>query len=222
MRFEIIQNYITSSNRPGLNLSAQGIVVHSTANPGATAQNHHDHWQDHPSAKASAHAVIDWTCIMTLIPVSEVAWHAGPTANSRFLGVELCEPYDGDDDYVKFEQVWNRAVWFVAQKCLAYGWNTADNVFSHRGITQMYGDTDHIDPIPYFLKYGKTWDDFLAAVDQEMRGDGNLSLDQALEVLVQHGIIGKKDYWKAAAGIVKYLDTLIINAAQRLKQLGVE
>lgn len=222
MRYEIIQNYITSSNRPGRPLSAQGIVVHATDNPGATAQNHHDYWQNHPEAESSAHAVIDWECIMALIPVNEVAWHAGRTANSLYLGVELCEPYDGDDEYGKFNEVWQRAVWFVAQKCLAYGWNTTDNVFSHRGISQMYRETDHTDPIGYFAKYGKTWDDFLAAVDQEMKGDGNLSLDQALEVLYQHGIIGKKDYWKAAAGIVKHLDTLIINAAQKLQQLEVE
>jgi N-acetylmuramoyl-L-alanine amidase len=220
MRYDIIQNYITSRNRPGLKLSAQGIVVHSTDNPGATAQNHHDYWQREASAKASAHAVIDWTAIMALIPVNEIAWHAGPTANGRFLGVELCEPYNGD--YTKFNEVWNRAVWFVAQKCLAYGWNTVDHVFSHRGITLMYGDTDHMDPIPYFAKYGKTWDDFLAAVDQEMKGGGDLSIDQALEVLAQHGIIAKKEYWKAAADIVKYLDTLIINTAQRLQKLEVK
>lgn len=222
MRFEIIPNYITSSNRPGLSLSAQGIVVHSTANPGATAQNHHDYWQREASAKASAHAVIDWDCIMCLIPVNEVAWHAGPTANSRFLGVELCEPYDGDDDYNKFDEVWAQAVWFAAQKCLAYGWNTADNVFSHRGISQMYQETDHTDPIEYFAKYGKTWEDFLAAVDKEMKGEDSLTVEQALAVLKEQGVIGDTDYWKTAAGVVKYLDTLLINAAQKLQQLGVE
>ncbi len=101
-----------------------------------------------------------------MIPENEVAWHGGPTANSKFLSAEMCEPAGNDPD--KFQEVWNRTVWLVADACVRYGWSTGPDVFSHRGISAMYHETDHTDPIGFLAKYGKTWGGLLAAIDQEI------------------------------------------------------
>lgn len=56
----------------------------------------------------------------------------------------------------------------------------------------------------------------------DVKEEEAMTTDKALEVLKQHGVIGETDYWKKATACVKYLDTLIINAAQKLQQLEVE
>jgi N-acetylmuramoyl-L-alanine amidase len=209
MGFDVIQDYIEGRNRPETRFVPLGIVVHSTANPGSTAKNNRDYFNNHTGSKSSAHAVIDWSSIIAVIPCNEVAFHAGPTANATLLGIELCEPW-GDDEYSQFDEVWNRAVWFVAQKCLTYGWAT-DDVYSHRGISQMYGETDHTDPIGFFAKYGKTWDEFLQAVEQEMKGEDTT---QTITVIVKEQkvpavLVGNKTYVELDA-YVKATETKIL------------
>jgi hypothetical protein len=85
--YEVTQDYITN-NRSGLPLNPTGQVVHSTADPGATAQDIRNYFNNH-EAEASTHAVIDWNSIVEMIPENEIAWHAGPTANSKFLSFEM-------------------------------------------------------------------------------------------------------------------------------------
>lgn len=160
MSYQITEKLI-SNNRSYKVLQPQGIVVHSTANLNATAMNHYNYFNS-AYRGASAHYFIDDQMILRLISENECAWHAGQTANSRFLSVELCEFDDS-----RFDIVWQKAIWFVADVCKRYGWNT-DPVWSHRGVSQMWHETDHIDPIPYFKRHNKTWDEFLQAVKNEI------------------------------------------------------
>lgn len=148
-------------NRSHKALHPQGFVIHSTDTPGAAASNEHDYFNS-GDRQASAHYFTDWVEIIRTIPEAEQAWHAGPTANSRFLSVEMCEPATNT---AQFNEVWNRTVWLVADTCVRYGWNTKDNVFSHRGISALYHETDHTDPIGFLTRCGKTWEQLLAAID---------------------------------------------------------
>lgn len=167
--YPVIEEYIVN-NRPGTPLDPVGQVVHATADPGATADDIHNYFNNHVNAQASTHAVIDWNSIIELIPENEIAWHAGPTANHEFLSFEMCEPAANDPDRGnKFQEVWNRAVWYCAKTCVKYGWNANDNIFSHNGIAKMYpSETNHTDPYGYFTAYGKTWDKFIADIDSEI------------------------------------------------------
>jgi len=160
-----ISEQLLSRNRPGTPLTPRGIVIHSTACPGATAQNIRDSFNRPDSAKASAHYAVDWNGAIRMIPDSEMAWHAGPTANRQYLSVELCET----DDPVKFDAAWRNLIDLVTYICRRYGWDTGP-IWSHRGISQAYHDTDHTDPIGYLASYGKTWDDLLADIESELKG----------------------------------------------------
>ena len=215
MAYEIKQKYITSTNRPKKALAPQGIVIHSTATPGAPAINIRDYFANHPEAKASAHAAIDWTTIIEIIPANEKAWHAGPTANNTFLGIELCEPKEHDP--AKFAEVWNRAVWYAAKACKQFGWDPS-KIYSHDEISKMFHETNHTDPTAFFAGYGKVWGDFKLAVMKELKGEDKVTVDEALKILAQHEVMGNPEYWKQAAGVVKYLDNLLINMASKLKE----
>jgi len=159
MGYPIVQRLITQ-NRSGSQLIPQGVIIHSTATPGATDEAEFNYFNG-AYRDASAHYFIDWDSITRTIPDNEVAWHAGTLANYRFLSIEMCEPAGYDP--AKFEEVWNRTVWLVTDMCNRYPWGPGE-VHSHDWVTKNLGGTDHTDPIAYFAKYGKTWNDFIIAI----------------------------------------------------------
>lgn len=163
-----IQEQLLRYNRPGTIISPQGIVVHDTDDPGATAQNLHDYWNTSPTAQASAHYVIDWNTIIRLIPENEKAWHAGKTANNLYLSFEMCVPSSHDPE--KFKAVWDRAVWLTADILRRHNWST-DTLFTHNDVSNMYRETDHTDPLAYFKEYGKSWSDFKNDAGEALKGD---------------------------------------------------
>lgn len=155
-----ISEQLLKYNRSGRALKPVGFVIHSTATPNATAQNEHDYFNS-GDRQASSHYFVDDKVIIRTIPESEQAWHAAQTANSKYLSAEMSE----FADQTRFQEVWNKTVWLVADACVRYGWTTGPNVFSHRGISAMYGETNHTDPIQYLANHGKTWDQLLSDID---------------------------------------------------------
>ena len=106
-------------NRPGEPLQPTGVTVHRTADPGATARNVRDFFDTiRPGAESSCHYVVDPSGeVIRCIPESEVAWHAGPVANHRDIGIETCEPLTG--------AAYRSTVALVAEIHRRYGWKPA-------------------------------------------------------------------------------------------------
>lgn len=160
-----VSEKLISYNRPMTSFEAQGFVIHSTASPGSTAQRIYSYFNS-GDRQASSHYVVDWTEAIRMIPENEIAWHAGPTANHKYLSVEMCEPETKDP--ALFQEVWDRTVLLVADACVRYGWNTTDNVFSHYGMSITYHETDHTDPRGFLESYDKEWNDLLKAIDEKI------------------------------------------------------
>lgn len=135
----------------------QNLVVHSTANEGATAWNHVQYWQRMGNDTPMAQWVADWTdggTVYQTMSGNAVAWHVG-NGNWYSVGIEICEATNQHDFEVGFDT--------AAQWCAVYlnqqGWGI-DRMVSHNEARYVWGGTDHVDPIPYFAKWGKTWGDF--------------------------------------------------------------
>lgn len=156
---------LLENNRSFQELRPQGLVIHSTDTPGATAQNEFNYFNGGYRG-ASAHYFVDWTQIIRTIPETEVAYHAGSTANHKFLSVEICEPYATKASL--FEEAWKRTVWLAADVCVRYGWAVDTHLFSHQDISNMYQETNHTDPMGYLARYGRTWSELLAAIGREI------------------------------------------------------
>lgn len=216
---------IISNNRPGTKLKPQGIVVHETSNPGATAQNHYNYWNSKYRG-SSAHVVLDWNEIIQLIPYNEVSWHAGRTANLRFIGIELCRPKEHNNE--QFQKVWDTAVDLIADifvNQLKINIANYDNLMSHFDVSNKWGETDHKDPISYFAEYNKTFDDFRKDVQtkiDEITKPQSMTLVDAVNILVSKGIIQTPDYWllnavKGKSINGEYAGLLICKVAEKLK-----
>lgn len=168
-KVKLIQN-----NRSGSRLNPKGVVVHETATPGATAEREYQYFNGGDRG-ASAHAFVDWEDVVQTIPYDEVAWHAGPTANSRYIGIELCRPSSHEPD--KFERVWNNAVSLFADLFREHGFGevTVDNLLSHAEVSSRWRESDHTDPVGYFAEYGKTVNEFRDEVQKELNGGAEVA-----------------------------------------------
>lgn len=165
--FEIVKMFITK-NRPYTRLYPTGITLHETASPGGTALNHYKYFNS-KDRRASAHAFVDWESIIQTIPWDEIAWHAGRTANKRYIGIELCRPKTHDVE--RFDEVWRRGVWLFAYlfvNVIKIRRVTNENLISHYEVTMKWRETNHVDPITYFKEYNRTVDDFRRDVQEEI------------------------------------------------------
>jgi N-acetylmuramoyl-L-alanine amidase len=137
--------------RSGKKLSeVRKLVVHYTANPGASAENHYRYFNTLKDRYASAHIFVDKTQAINIIPLGEVAYHAGdiqrrnadgsawrgvkellPSANNLSIGVEMCIEKDGTfhpDTITRSEDV------FV-ELCKKFNLDPLCDIVRHRDVT---------------------------------------------------------------------------------------
>lgn len=169
------------------------LVVHETANPGATALNHVNYWSSGQQG-GEAHYVLDWTRKVYHTTLdSRACWHVGGDPNSWTNGVELCHATNPAD----FDAVWETAVEFCAWYLDWYGWGV-DRLTSHRIANEQWATySDHTDPDGYFAEYGRTWAQFVDAVEKKLNGEDEPVSDYpGRDVDVYHANYTNAQKWK--------------------------
>ena len=161
---ELVERYVfwgRGSNDP------RYLVIHETANPGATALNHVSYWST-GNQGGEAHYVADWTeKVYHTTPDDRACWHVGGNANSWSVGIELCHATNQSD----FEKVWRCGVEFAAWYLESQGWGV-DRMVSHHQANQIWATySDHTDPDGYFEEFGKSWAQFVQEVKERLEGD---------------------------------------------------
>lgn len=153
------------------------VVIHCTVSPtvlgGARATAR---YFGSLTANGSAHYVVDPAEVVQAAYDSVVCWHAPPNPHS--LGVELCDPMDGnarrwaDEDH---HAMLNRAAELVAGLCLAYDvpvrkLDVADlkagkhGICGHDDVSDAFKQSTHWDPGPAF-----PWPVFMELVRRHVR-----------------------------------------------------
>lgn len=166
---------LLSKNRSYELLVPVGIVLHETATPGATAQNEFLYFNGGDRG-ASAHGFVDWNGYIQTIPYDEVAWHAGYTANHKYIGIEMCHATNKAD----FDKVWDNTVEIVVDLINKCGFSI-NELTTHNEVSLRWGETDHTDPIGYFKKFGKTFEDFKNDVIAQINGGLNMTQYEELK-----------------------------------------
>ena len=168
---------LISNNRSHKKLSPIGLCLHETATPGATALNEYNYFNNNSNIGASAHGFIDWNMYIQTIPYNEIAWHAGPTANGKYIGIEMCRPKSYNKD--QFNKVWNNTVLIFAELCIEYGFDPYENITTHHECTSKWHETDHTDPTQLFNEYGTNINKFKSAVAEKISElEGELTMSQ--------------------------------------------
>lgn len=140
-------------------VSPRYLVVHSTANPGASAANHVKYWSNNPAYAVHYVMDLDGSVVYQTMSTSSKAWHVG-NGNAYTYGIELCEATNAKD----FESQWAEAVKWCGDQLKARGWSVA-HLLSHDQCRTMWGGTDHTDPNAYFQKWGHSWSEFKSDVE---------------------------------------------------------
>lgn len=134
---EIIEDFLTKNpySRPATKLkNIKGIVVHYTANPGATAKNNRNYFENLSKTKetyASSHFIVDMDgSIIQCIPLDEIAYCSN-NRNEDTIAIEVCHM----DDTGEFTtQSYNATVCLCAWLCSKYQLE-AREVIRHYDIT---------------------------------------------------------------------------------------
>lgn len=140
------------------------LVVHETANPGASAANHVSYWSGYPDYAVHYVMELDGSTVYHTMPDWALAWHVG-NGNYQTVGIELAHATNWAD----FSSQWDEAVKWCGDYLIQRGWGV-DRMLSHNECRWIWGGTDHTDPTGYFADYGRSWDEFEAAVASYMGG----------------------------------------------------
>lgn len=150
---------VNEYSRPGLPTGAiNGVVVHYTANPGSTAQQNRDYFEnlkDTHTTKVSSNFVIGLEGeIIQCIPTSEIAY-ASNSRNKDTVSIECCHP----DETGKFTAAtYGSLVQLTAYLCSKYNL-TENDVIRHYDITGK-------DCPKYFVENEAAWETFRSDVGE--------------------------------------------------------
>lgn len=160
----------------------EGVVIHETATPGATAWNEVTYFnREWRNIQSYVHAFADANNILQIHDTNYGVWGAGPWANSRMVQIELCQ----ENSWGDFVRSVNNQAYFTAVMLKKYGLtpSLADNkgygtIWSHYAINQYHPSAGgHTDPIGYFNKWGYTMWQFYQLVQyryNQLNGDSNI------------------------------------------------
>ena len=137
----------------------EGVVIHETATPGATAQNEATYFnREWSNIYTYVHAFVDNNEILNIKNTDYAVWGAGPTANAKFVQVELCEVSTTD----AFARSVANQAYYTASKLVQYNlpFTPGVTVMSHNDVSKKWGETTHTDPVGYFANWGYSMDQF--------------------------------------------------------------
>lgn len=152
---------VSPYSRPGLALNQiNGIVIHYTANPGASAAANRDYFEglkDGKTTSASAHFIVGLEGeIVQCIPTWEMAY-ASNDRNGDTLAIECCHP----DETGKFnKKTYKSLVNLTAWLCQKYNLS-AENVIRHYDVTGK-------DCPKYFVEHEKAWTKLKKDVEKKL------------------------------------------------------
>lgn len=145
---------INPYSRSGKSLHhVNGIVIHYTANPGSTAKNNRNYFENLRYTKTtsvSSHFIIGLDGeIIQCIPLNEIAY-ASNNRNRDTISIECCHP----DESGKFnEETYNSLVKLVRALMKTYHLQSQD-------VIRHYDVTGKICP-KYFVEHEDQWKEFL-------------------------------------------------------------
>lgn len=145
-----------------------GVVIHETATPGASAHDEAIYFnREWMNMYAYVHAFVDKNGTIQMMTPNYGAWGAGPMANNRFVQIELCEETTREN----FAKSVNNDAIYAAKILHRYDLTPTNathtgkgTVWSHLAVSKFLGGTDHGDPDGYFATWGYSMDQFFDLV----------------------------------------------------------
>ncbi|PYE88605.1 N-acetylmuramoyl-L-alanine amidase [Bacillus sp. 196mf] len=162
----------------------EGVVAHSTATPEAPAINI-QRYETRTWRNAFVHYAVDWNETIQIADTKYMAYGAGPTANQRFVHVELCETAD----YNKFTRSYEKYVRLLASILKKNNLTVEKGLWMHNDVRKYLGGTTHTDPLAYLRSHGVTEAQFRSDVQQAYKGHSVEASVQAKQSMQNEGAV---------------------------------
>lgn len=152
---------VNDYSRPGIPLEQiNGIAIHYTANPGATAQQNRDYFEnlkDSHITQASSHFIVGLEGeIVQCIPSSEISY-ATNERNVDTLSIECCHPDEtGEFTQATYASVVELTAWLCGRFMLS-----TDDLIRHYDVTGKNCPK-------YFVEHPEAWEQFKEDVHTKM------------------------------------------------------
>jgi N-acetylmuramoyl-L-alanine amidase CwlA len=155
----------------------EGIVMHSTAVYGDTSLGERNYECSHYE-NAFVHGFSDPHSTIETASTDYIAYGAGPTANQRYLHLELCQvKNDGSQAATEaFKASYGNWIDYAAQRLYdrKLGVITAKpdgtgTLWQHYQVSQYLGGSTHIDPMDYLKTWLITWDQVVLDVTNKYK-----------------------------------------------------
>lgn len=201
-KLNLKKQFLTGNDcyRAGQIIKPSGIMVHSTATPGASASAIFNDWNKsyrsgETDRQVCAHAVLDDKAVLQCLPWELRAWHSGGTANNTHIGFEICEPagfryisnamsgYDAKQQESFFRTVWNSAVQLCVLLCREFQLTEWDIISHNEGYRQKIA-SNHGDVMHWFPKHGESMDTFRSAVKALLEEEADTMTKEAFDALM--------------------------------------
>ena len=137
----------------------EGVCLHEPANTGLI-QNQIGYQLRDPAANGIVHAWADDDELREISNTDYKCWGAGGIANARLAQIECCR----FDDRARAVASIDRGLFWAAYQLFYYKLPCTDatqngngTVWTHAAVTKFLGNTDHVDPLPYWNSVGVTW-----------------------------------------------------------------
>ena len=156
---------INEYSRPGIPTDPiTAIVIHYLANPGTTAQQNRDYFEnlkDTHLTKASSHFIIGLDGeIIQCIPLDEISY-ASNERNSDTISIECCHRKENG----KFtKKTYKSLVKLTTWLCASYGIPSSD-------VIRHYDVTGKLCPL-YFVRHEDAWTEFLSDIQKKLEKNG--------------------------------------------------
>lgn len=178
----IKQQFIAASRtkqRPGYAMTPRYITIHSTGNPKSTAQNEANYVCYNSDRQASYHYVVDDSRIIQVLPVNEVAWHAGDggsgTGNRKSVAIEICESGNR-------KKAVDNAVWLTKELMRDLKIDKA-HIKQHHDWSGK--DCPRILRDSAYIKDGIDWSYFMAQIDAPQEQEEPELTQEELEMMLE-------------------------------------
>lgn len=149
----------SSGGRPGRELGrVKDIAIHYVGNPGTTAQQNHDFF-DQPETQVSAHFLVGLDGeVIQCLPLDEMSY-ATNDRNGDTISIEVCHPEaDGKFTPETYASLLRLTAWLCDNFDLS-----RDHVIRH------YDVTGKLCPL-YFVEHPEAWEQFLADLNAYYEG----------------------------------------------------
>lgn len=234
-----IKNYLVNnecyiSNRKMS--SIRGVLIHSTATPGATPDNFAKSWNTgRPGGRqVCVHAFSDDAKVINTLPYNMRCWGCGGAGNNYYIQIEICEPKgiyfangwqymikDGSEQYVKeyIAKAVDVAAEWAANRLLELGIHAVNKttVTSHYEAHEIGIASGHSDPKGLLGLAGLSMDDLRNKIRDIV--DHRLSKDTTVDNEITVG-----DSVKFIAGAVQYdgraINKNYVNKVYKVKSIN--